>query len=105
MALLAACEKKMPDTFPLPCPIPPSPTVPQFDTVMIGDTVRFRLSGNPDPTHIFRWSSDRPTVATIDSLSGLARARLSGTAMVTAIDITQSTPNCVFSWVGALTVR
>ncbi|HEY5220121.1 MAG TPA: Ig-like domain-containing protein [Gemmatimonadaceae bacterium] len=69
---------------------------PSSVVVSIGDTVRFSAFASPPCSSgidsvRFRWSSGNTSRMTVDSLSGLATARDSGTVVITAAEVVDPT--------------
>jgi len=91
------------DVSSAPCPIPPGQTVPAAETISVGGVATFTIAPQQIPRRL-RWSSDRPTVATILPDTGRATGHAVGTAMIVAFDL-NSPDNCAYQWWGQLVVR
>jgi hypothetical protein len=71
------------------CSLPTPLMTPPYATLHLGDTLRARASFVPCPQEngivvAFRWRSSDTTIATVDSIAGLVRARKTGTATIIA---------------------
>jgi hypothetical protein len=64
---------------------PPGPVLAVGDSVQFSATLEIGDPCGPTPTIQWHWASMRPSVLAIDSISGLAFARDTGQAMVTAV--------------------
>jgi uncharacterized protein YjdB len=90
-----------------PCFGPGGAATPVYDTLAVGDSVRYRLPAEfmaHVPPRIIRWSSSDTLVAIISADSGLARARSMGVAQIRGSD-RNSPPNCPGEWLAWLVVR
>jgi hypothetical protein len=107
-AVGAACHSAPTERICPALPIAYLQTIPAFDTIAVGDTVRFRvpasaLAQNPRP--VIRWSSGNTSVASITPDSGLATAHALGTSDISGMD--QNTVGECYptTWHGTLNVR
>ena len=105
--LAAACHSAPTEI----CPAVPTPillTIPPYDSIVIGDSVRFRvpasaLTQNPPPK--IQWSSGSASVATISPDNGLAYAHALGTTFISAVDQATAGACSQGTWHGTLKVR
>jgi hypothetical protein len=106
--VVAACHSSPTERICPALPIAYLQTIPAFDTIVVGDTVRFRvpapvLEQNPRP--VIRWTSGSTNVAAITPDSGLATARAPGSSDISAVDQNTIGDCYVATWHGTLWVR